>query len=83
MRTADKTLENRNPLLLGRIVNHNNTNATTVNDHDELWSDSYDEDDSYEYQFEEEHRDAGDYINCDRSDYNRDDSRFGWFEPEE
>ncbi|MFP9113237.1 hypothetical protein ACLI1A_04805 [Flavobacterium sp. RHBU_3] len=83
MRTADKNLENRNPLLIGRIVNHNNFNLFTTNGNEELWTGSQDEEENYEYQFEEGHHDAGDYINCDHSNHNRSDNRYGWYEPQE
>ncbi|MFL9845738.1 hypothetical protein [Flavobacterium rhizosphaerae] len=32
---------------------------------------------------EEERRASGDYIDTDHSDYNRGNSRFGWYEPRE
>ena len=32
---------------------------------------------------EERSASAGDYINTDHSDYNRGNSRYGWYEPEE
>lgn len=36
-----------------------------------------------DYRYEDEQRDAGDYINSDHSEYNRSDNRYGWYEPEE
>lgn len=36
-----------------------------------------------DYTYDDEQRDAGDYINSDHSEYNRGNNRFGWYEPEE
>ncbi|MFP9098652.1 hypothetical protein ACLI09_06315 [Flavobacterium sp. RHBU_24] len=38
---------------------------------------------SNEKKYDEEQRDATDYINSDHSDYNRGNSRFGWYDSEE
>jgi len=38
---------------------------------------------SKSYRYEDEQRDATDYISSDHSDYNRGNSRFGWYDSEE
>lgn len=36
-----------------------------------------------DYHFDDEQREAGDYINIDHSEYNRGNSRYGWYDPQE
>ena len=38
---------------------------------------------SNDHRYDDEQRDAGDYISSDHSEYNRGNSRFGWYDSEE
>lgn len=56
-------------------------NGTPRNDWNE--NDPMERDKDYRYDDEQRDMSAGDYINIDHSEYNRGNSRYGWYEPEE
>lgn len=62
---------------------YRNPDTRTFNEDEESWEKRKTVGSRHEYHYDDEQRDAGDYINCDRSNYNRGNCRFGWFEPED
>lgn len=93
MKTIDKNKSvsdtrnaNRNPAYNKNTDKNHDPDSRTFNEDEQSWKNrqgAKQATSSTDYRYDDEQRDASDYISCDRNSYNLEDARFGCFEPEE
>jgi hypothetical protein len=97
--TTDTRNGNRNPAYNKNTDKYRDPDSKTFNEDEESWKNKnsgqqegtpgndWDANNPVErgtdYRYDDEQRDASDYINADHSDYNRGNSRYGWYDAEE
>lgn len=96
--TTDTRNGNRNPEYNKNTDKNHDPDSKTFNEDEQSWKNKnseqqgttgndWDANNAVErgtdYRYDDEQRGAADYINSDHSDYNRGNSRFGWYDPED